>query len=137
MFQGLKVDFGLNLIRSNSFSSFGKCHFKRNILPYASSSILSIALLMLLQAGTNFNLLDNNEIFELESFHLHKLTTFLLADLFKWLSERSQTIYVYVYIYIYMYVCIYIYIHYIYMYLGIYINTCIYMHCAIYIWPLS
>ena len=38
----LRVDFGSNCSRSNSFSSFLKCHF--NILPSASNSVLSFAL---------------------------------------------------------------------------------------------
>ena len=107
LFLGLKVDFGLNLFWSNSLSSFRKCHFKCNILPYASSSILSFALLIWLLVGTNFNPLDNNEISALVSFHLDKLTTFLLTNLplihpfkvnkslpssLKWLSEWSQLV---------------------------------------------
>ena len=101
LFLGSKVDFGLNLFHSNSFSSFG------NILAYAYSSILSFALLIWLLVGTNFNLLDNNEIFAFVSFHLDKFTTFLLTKLsmirsfkintslsssFEWLSEWLQPI---------------------------------------------
>ena len=74
------MDFGLNLYRSNSFLSFRKCHFKRNILPYVSSSILSFPLLIWLLVGTNFNPWDNNEISALVSFCLDKLTTLLLTD---------------------------------------------------------
>ena len=81
LFLGSKVDFGLNLFRSNSFSSFQKCHFERNILRYASSSILSFALLIWLLVGTNFNPLYNNEISALVSFRLDKLTAFLQTNL--------------------------------------------------------
>ena len=102
----IKVDFGLNLFRSNSFSLFRKCHFKRNILPYVPSSVLSFPLLIWLLVETNLNLLDNNEISVLVSFRSDKLTTFLLTNLplihpfkvnaslpsFKWLSEWSQPV---------------------------------------------
>ena len=78
---GLNVECSLNLFRSISFSSFRKCHFKHNILSYASSSILIFALLIWLLVGTNFNPLDNNEISALVSFHVDKLTKFLLTFL--------------------------------------------------------
>ena len=77
LFLGLKVDFDLNLFQSNSFPSFRKCHFKRNIQPQASSSILSFALLIWLLVETNFSLVDNNEISTLAGFCLEKLRTFL------------------------------------------------------------
>ena len=81
LFVGSKVDFDLNLFRSNSISSFQKSYFKRNVLSYAFSSILSFALLIWLLVGTNFNPLDNNEISALVSFCLDKLATFLLTNL--------------------------------------------------------
>ena len=81
LFLGLKVDFGLNLFQSKSFSSFRKCHFKGKIFSYTSSSILSFALYIWLLTGTNFNPLDNNEVSTLVRLSLEKLTTFLLTNL--------------------------------------------------------
>ena len=81
LFLGLEVDFSLKLFLSNPFLSFRKCHFKRSIVSYASSSILSFALLICLLVGINFNLLDNNQILVLVSFRLDKLATFLVTNL--------------------------------------------------------
>ena len=78
---GFKQGFGLNLSRSNLFSSFPKCHFNRNILPSASNSVLSVALSIVLEVGTKLSPFDNKDIPESARFLLDKFATFLLTKL--------------------------------------------------------
>ena len=61
LFFGLKADFGLNLERSNSFSSFSIDHSGCNILPKASSSILSLGLSIVIFVEINFKPLDKSK----------------------------------------------------------------------------
>ena len=79
--RGLKADFGLNLFRSNSFSSFLMCHFNLNILPCASISVLSFTLSIVLEVGAKLSPFYNKDISELVRFRLDKFTTFLLTKL--------------------------------------------------------